>query len=90
MIGGLARLGKWFIDSGVRRGTPHPDRENVLTVFGSLDPWKQRLGFEAPDAAYPILLDQRGIVRWRHAGSLEEKVYRALSNQLLALLEKQL
>ena len=24
MIGGLARLGKWFIDSGMRRGTPKP------------------------------------------------------------------
>ena len=89
MIGGLARLGKWFIDSGMRRGTPRHDRENVITVYGGTDPWKQRLGFEAPDAAYLILLDQRGIVRWRHAGSFDEKVYRTLSNQLPALLAEQ-
>src|ERR1700758_4498394 len=32
MIGGMARLGKWFIDSGMRRGTPLRDQENVITV----------------------------------------------------------
>ena len=32
MIGGIARLGKWFIDGGMRRGTPKTDQENVITV----------------------------------------------------------
>ena len=27
MIGGMARLGKWFIDSGMRRGTPQRIRK---------------------------------------------------------------
>jgi hypothetical protein len=26
MIGGMARLGKWFIDGGMRRGTPQKRR----------------------------------------------------------------
>lgn len=39
MIGGMARLGKWFIDSGMRRGTPKADHENVITVYGGTDPW---------------------------------------------------
>jgi hypothetical protein len=67
MIAGLARLGKWFIDGGMRRGTPR----------------------QAPDAAYLILLDQRGIVRWRHSGSFDEPAYQALTNQLPALLGEQ-
>ena len=86
MIGGMARLGKWFIDSGMRRGTPKQDHENVITVYGGTDPWKQRLGVQSPDAAYLILLDQRGIVRWRHSGGLDEEAYKKLSSQVSALL----
>jgi hypothetical protein len=88
MIGGLGRLGKWFIDSGMRRGTPVKDQENVITVYGGTDPWKERLGFQAPNAAYLILLDQRGIVRWRHSGKLDEEAYAALSRHVTALFEK--
>ena len=86
MIGGMARLGKWFIDGGMRRGTPKKDHENVITVYGGKDPWKQRLGFQSPDAAYLVLLDQRGVVRWRHSGSFDESAYKALSIQTAALL----
>jgi hypothetical protein len=86
MIGGMARLGKWFIDSGMRKGTPRQDQENVVTVYGGTDPWKQRLGFQSPDAAYLILLDQRGLVRWRHGGQFGEEAYRELSIHVAALL----
>jgi len=79
MIGGIARLGKWFIDSGMRRGTPKDDHENVITVYGGTERWKHRLGFQAPEAAYLVLLDQDGIVRWRHSGLFDEEIYRALS-----------
>jgi hypothetical protein len=89
MIGGLARLGKWFIDSGMRRGTPAPDHEHVITVYGGTDPWKQRLDFQSPDAAYLIVLDQRGTVRWRHAGAFDEHAYLELSNHLHGLLARQ-
>jgi hypothetical protein len=89
MIGGMARLGKWFIDSGMRRGTPQKDHENVITVYGGTDPWKQRLGFQSPDAAYLILLDQSGVVRWRHSGVFDEEAYNGLSVQVAALLRGQ-
>ena len=89
MIAGLAHLGKWFIDGGMRRGTPRQDQENVITVYGGADPWKRRLDFQAPDATYLLLLDQRGIVRWRHSGSFDEPAYRSLSLLLPALLDHQ-
>jgi hypothetical protein len=88
MIGGLARLGKWFIDSGMRKGTPKKDQENVITVYGGTDPWRQRLGFKSPDAAYLVLLDQRGVVRWRHSGVFDEQAYQGLSIQVRALLRE--
>jgi hypothetical protein len=87
MIGGMARLGKWFIDGGMRKGTPRNDYEHVITVYGGTDPWKQRLSFRLPDAAYMMLLDQYGIVRWLHAGPFDETAYGTLSRQVAALLE---
>jgi len=88
MIGGMARLGSWFIDSGMRRGTPPKDRENVITVYGGTEAWKRRLSFQSPDAAYMILLDRRGVVRWRHSGVLDEVAYKDLSIQMETLLRE--
>jgi hypothetical protein len=88
LIGGLARLGKWFIDSGMRKGTPKADYQHVVTVYGGTDPWKQRVGFQSPDAAYLVLIDQRGVVRWRHNGTFDEKAYVELSLQVAALLHE--
>jgi hypothetical protein len=86
MIGGLARLGKWFIDNGMRKGTPPADYEKVITVYGGVAPWKQRVEFGDRRAAYLILIDPRGKVVWRDAGSLDEQRYRGLSREVRSLL----
>ena len=75
-----------FIDSGMRRGTPEKDHENVITVYGRTDLWKQRLGFQSPNAAYLLLVDQRGVLRWRHSGEFDEKAYAGISTEVAALL----
>jgi len=85
MIGGLARLGKWFIDSGMRRGTSKADQENVITVYGGTEPWKQRLGVNAEDTAYLVVLDQKGNVAWCHAGPFEGAQYEALTVEVRKL-----
>ena len=87
MIGGLARLGKWFIDSGMRKGTPKEKHENVITVYGGVEPWKKRVEYKDPKAAYLILIDRQGIVRWLHSGPFEEARFAdlvALVHQLRA------
>jgi hypothetical protein len=86
MIGGLAKLGKWFIDGGMRRGTPQGDRENVITVYSGSEVWKRRVGFDDPKSAYLILIDGGGKVAWSYAGSLDETPYRALSSEVSRLL----
>jgi hypothetical protein len=68
MIGGLSRLGAPFIDSGMRRGTPKEKHENVITVYGGTGPWKKMLNVQDEKAAYMILLDPNGIVRWISPG----------------------
>lgn len=89
MIGGFARMGKWFIDSGERRGTPKSDYRNVITVYGGTGAWKQRVGFKDSDAAYLLLIDQSGRVVWRHAGSFDERSYEALSSKASSILNGQ-
>jgi hypothetical protein len=89
MIGGVARLGKWFIDSGMRRGTPKADHENVITVYGGAGPWKQRLGVKSEDTAYLVVLDQKGNLAWSQAGPFEEARYAALAEQVRKLVSKE-
>ena len=79
MIGGMAVMGKWFIDSGMRRGTPKADQENVITVYGGTDIWKQRVGFQDPKAAYLVLIDPTGKVLWKYSGAFDEATYEKLS-----------
>lgn len=86
LIGGMARMGKWFIDSGMRRGTPKADHENVITVYGGTDAWKQRVGFNDPKAAYLVLIDQHGRIAWRSAASLDEQRYSTLSSEVSRLI----
>jgi hypothetical protein len=72
LIGGVGRLARWFIDGGMRRGTPKEKHENVITVYGGVDAWKQRVGYQQPKDAYLILMDRQGKVRWLHAGPFDE------------------
>jgi hypothetical protein len=82
VIGGMAKLAKWFIDSGMRRGTPPADYEHVVTVYRGADSWKRRVGFVEPDAAYLILLDRTGRVAWRHQGAFEDRAFQALCSKI--------
>jgi hypothetical protein len=92
MIGGMGRMGKWFIDSGMRHGTPKEDYEHVITVFGNTDKWKQRVGYAAPNAAYLVLLDKEGKVQWQHSAGLleasEEASYQGLATMVRSLVAK--
>jgi len=86
MIDGLARLGKWFIDNGMRRGTPESDYERVITVYGGTDPWKRLVDFRDPKAAYLILLDRDGSVVWNYSGAYDHVAYRRLASEIADLL----
>jgi hypothetical protein len=88
MIGGIARLGKWFIDGGMRRGTPKEDYESVITVYGGTDAWKRRVGFGDPNAAYLILVGQDGKVVRQVSGGLGEEPYQALRSEVSRLLDR--
>jgi len=85
VIGGAAQLGKWFIDSGMRKGTPTELHENVITVYGGANPWKKYLGYRQSDDAYLVLLDPSGAVRWHFAGKFDQSAYRELEAAMTSL-----
>jgi hypothetical protein len=74
MIGGLATLGRWFIDRGMRSGTPAELHEHVITVYGGTGDWKRRVAYsgEREDDAYLIVLDRDGIVQGLHHGGFDQ------------------
>ena len=74
MIGGLATLGRWFIDRGMRNGTPVELHDRVITVYKGTGDWKKRLAYSAEreDDAYLIVLDRDGIVQWLHHGGFDK------------------
>ena len=74
MIGGLAKLGRWFIDSGMRKGTPAALHEHVITVYSKASDWKKRLGVSPAneDDAFLILIDEAGVVRWQYHGKFDQ------------------
>ena len=90
VIGGMARLARWFIDSGMRRGTPKDLHDNVITVYGGVDRWKTVMEFtkSGENDAYVVLLDGDGRVTWRFRGSLEDRAFAALQAAVAAELQR--
>jgi hypothetical protein len=84
MIGGLATLGRWFIDRGMRSGTPAELHDQVITVYQGTGDWKTRLSYsdDHKDDAYLIVFDRAGVVRWLHHGGFDT----SWSNELKAVL----
>jgi hypothetical protein len=80
VIGGMGRMAKWFIDSGMRKGTPKELHENVITVYGGVDRWKKAMAFSKAQehSAYLALLGPDGRVKWLHRGGFSEEGLAAL------------
>ena len=87
MLGGGARLGRWFIESGMRRGTPPAEHDRVLPVYASPDVWKQRLAVTDDRTAWLVLLDPQGRVAWLHHGSPDDPAMESLGREIETLLK---
>ena len=60
MIGGLGTLGRWFIDRGMRKGTPAELHDHVITVYGGTGDWKQRLSYSPAHEDVPTWSSSTG------------------------------
>lgn len=90
MIGGLATLGRWFIDRGMREGTPVELHDHVITVYRDTGDWKPRISYASAhkDEAYLIVLDQEGVVRWLHHGVFDTFQSDELKRLLTSLADR--
>ena len=90
MVGGMATLGRWFINRGMRRGTPVELHDHVITVYGGTSDWKQRLSYSTrhQDDAYLIVLDRQGVVRWLHHGVFDQSRADELKGLLISLADR--
>ena len=86
MIGGWGRLAKWWIDGGMRRGTPKEDYEHVITVYNDTRSWKPLVRFDDPDVAYLILLDRTGKVAWLYRGAFDDIAFQTLCTKTSGLV----
>lgn len=90
MMGRAARMGRFFIDRGMRKNTPKEAHDSVITVYGDTSEWKARMG--VTDArekeAFLMLLGPDGVVRWMHVGQFEEAGAAELTSAVEALLGK--
>ena len=90
MIGGAATLGWWFINRGMRNGTPAELHDQVITVYGGTGDWKRRLFYssEHKDDAYLVVLDREGIVRWLYHGEFDQPRADDLQRLLASLADR--
>lgn len=87
VIGGFGMLGKPFIDSGMRRGTPQKYHENVLTVYGGAGPLRKAFGAKNDKNAVIVLCDRAGLAQWSWEGPMDESKYlemKQVADRLLA------
>jgi hypothetical protein len=90
MIGGMGRMARWFIDSGMRNGTPKEQHENVITVYGGTGDWKDRVGFKDGSWAYVLVLDADGKIAALHGGPFTEQAYEPVAATIRQLLSKKI
>jgi len=91
VIGGMGRMASWFINSGMRKGTPKAYHENVITVFGGVDRWKTAMGFsaQAKDDGYLAVLDREGRIQWLHHGPASDGAVAELKGVIARLAAAQ-
>jgi len=90
MIGGMATLGRWFINRGMRSGTPVELHDQVITVYEGTGDWKKRLSYSTrhEDDTYLIVLDTQGVVRWLHHGGFDQSRADELKGLLISLADR--
>jgi hypothetical protein len=88
VVGGMAKMGRWFIDRGMRSGTPPELHEHVITVYRGAGDWKKRVGHAeaGDDHAYLVVLDRDGIVRWTARGPFDPEKTEEVRSVVAALI----
>ena len=71
----------------IRNDVPDVLKPNFLPIFKDEDSWKRAAGYDEthPDAAYVMLVDQRGTVRWSTHEAYNEERFALMAAQAKAI-----
>ncbi len=66
-------IGRWFIDTGMRRGIPSTStRAHVVTVYTSKTEFKKAIGISSEATVYALVVDRQGTILTSIAGRFSE------------------
>ncbi len=68
MLGPAFKIGRRFIDRGMRSGIHEPLHDHTVTFYGPTESYKTYYGFTNKKTGYFIVVDQSGIIRWQSHG----------------------
>lgn len=76
-----------MVNRSLRNNSPEPLRPYFLTLTKDAGPWKRLTGYasDAPDAAYVLLVDNKGVVRWKTHAPDSDASAAALAEQVRTL-----
>ncbi len=77
-----------LIDSGMRAAIPSEKHKNIITYYGSIDPYKQALKIDDIYLGYAYLLDREGIIRWQGQGTANAEDIKILMETAKGLVNK--
>lgn len=66
------RLVRGMAVHGMKGGVPEDQRDHFLVIYHNEKELKQAAGFDRPDDAYVLLLDQDGTIQWRFHGPVTD------------------
>jgi hypothetical protein len=85
VLQGAPKFVRGMIIHGMKGDVPPEEYSKFLVLYQNESELKQAVGFEAPDDAYVVLLDEAGAIRDRMHGEVTTTAIRELSSRIAAL-----
>jgi hypothetical protein len=74
---------KWIIDNGMRSGIKDPDtRDHTITLFTDTGKFRKELDLPTDRTIYLLLVDSKGVVVWKTAGSMTDAGAKSLMEKV--------
>ncbi len=91
MLAGVPRLARGFALRSIRKAVPDVLKPNFLPLLDHEAEWKQTVAFDshAEDAAYVLLVDRTGAIRWSTHEAFTPTLFAQLTQAAQALAKPQ-
>ena len=86
ILGDVPWLLRGLVVGGLKTGIPAALHDRTVKVFADDDPWRAGLGWQSASAAYLVLIDRAGRIRWLYAAACDGAGEQRLREQLRGLL----